>query len=200
MRKKYEKSDIISISENLIRERGYHNTGINDILKEAGIPKGSFYNFFVSKEDLGVQVLDAYGEATYEFIKSYLTDTSHSPLQRLKRFYAAIIEGNKTIYDCRVGCLVNNMAMEMGGLNETFAAATDKQFTRWIELFEACIAEGQEAGEITKDYSANELAHYLHTGIFGALSRMKSTRSIAPLELWFNMSFELLSVKKSSAG
>ena len=39
---------------------GYNHTGLNEILAEAGVPKGSFYYYFTSKEDFGLQVLDQF--------------------------------------------------------------------------------------------------------------------------------------------
>ena len=43
---KHDKEDILAVGYDVLRKNGYHNVGINQILKEAGVPKGSFYNFF----------------------------------------------------------------------------------------------------------------------------------------------------------
>ena len=52
----------------MFRKLGYHNVGINDILKACNIPKGSFYNFFESKEEFAEQVLEYFGEYNLEKI------------------------------------------------------------------------------------------------------------------------------------
>jgi TetR/AcrR family transcriptional repressor of nem operon len=57
MKKKDKKQIIIEKSAELFHQNGYHNTGLNVILKELQIPKGSFYNYFESKEVLAVEVI-----------------------------------------------------------------------------------------------------------------------------------------------
>ena len=59
---KHQAEDIINTGMELIRTKGYHNVGINEILKASNIPKGSFYNFFESKEDFARQVVAYYGK------------------------------------------------------------------------------------------------------------------------------------------
>ena len=44
----------------LLWSKGYNATSVNDIVKEAGIPKGSFYFYFESKEDFAVKAIDRY--------------------------------------------------------------------------------------------------------------------------------------------
>ena len=68
------KEDILAKGEILLRTQGYNKTGINEILKASGIPKGSFYNFFESKEDFGLQVLAYYSDGIIRFIKRLLQD------------------------------------------------------------------------------------------------------------------------------
>jgi AcrR family transcriptional regulator len=53
---------LIGVSVELIMLKGFNNTGIAEILSKAGVPKGSFYYYFKSKEDLGLAVIDHYGK------------------------------------------------------------------------------------------------------------------------------------------
>ena len=41
---------------------GYHGTGIKQILDEVNVPKGSFYNFFASKEAFVAEVIARYSQ------------------------------------------------------------------------------------------------------------------------------------------
>ncbi len=191
MNRKYEIDDILAAGESLMRRRGYHATGINDILRESGVPKGSFYNFFASKEAFGDQVLEFYGNRMLSVLSSYLHEADLSPLSRLRAFYRWSIEVNQS-ENFRYGCLVNNLSAEVGGQNERLAAAADAQFAKWTIRIADCIREGQTAGEITQTYPAEELAEMLHTSFFGALSRAKATQQAQPLELTFKIMFDLL--------
>lgn len=191
MRKKYEVSDILASGESLLRQQGYHNTGIDQILKVNGIPKGSFYNFFKSKEDFGLRVLDFYGGQYHNFIQKSLTDQSKSPLQRLKDFYRLTIEGNRR-EQCKHGCLINNLSLEIAGSNDNFSRAINRHIQQWIAVLAGCIEEGQDRGQITQNYSAHHLAEYMQAGFFGTLSRSKAARSSEAMERFYRMSFDFI--------
>ena len=194
MNKKYDIDEILEVGRDLIRTQGYHNTGINDLLKAAGIPKGSFYNFFTSKEDFVIKALAQYGDANVAWMESFLTDTSISPKERIKAFYEDTIRVNQHPDEaCKSGCLIANMSAEVAGINQNLADETNLQFTRLLRLLVECLKEGQELGEIRSDYSAMELAEYIHTNFFGALARMKSTREIVPLKRALKMNMDFIS-------
>jgi len=50
-------------------DQGYHGTGIQEVVDKAGIPKGSFYNYFKSKEDFGSKTIVHFGEQFKEFLE-----------------------------------------------------------------------------------------------------------------------------------
>ncbi len=195
MKRKYDKADILAMGEHLIRRNGYHNTGINDILKACGIPKGSFYNFFVSKEDFGVQVLAVYAERTLAFYNETLEDEFLKPYERLKLLYLHSIVDQQKEENFANGCLLNNMAEEVAGSNAIFADAINEQFTQWMNAIAAVVKAGQEKGAIRKDHSADKVARYLHGSLFGAFTQMKVSRSAAPIQNIMGMSLEYIKAK-----
>jgi len=187
----HSKNDIIKQGSELFRKQGYHNTGISDVLKACSIPKGSFYNYFNSKEDFSIKVLDYYGDSQLEFIKSILMDSELNPAERLKDFYKTLIELNKQ-EDVKSGCLINNISNEIGGLNERLAEAANRNFRKWIDIIGRVVAKGQAVGEIRNDMGALEIAEYLHGTFYGMLSRMKVTRNTDNLNGWYNMTFKFI--------
>jgi len=46
----------------IIHLKGFNHTGVQEVLRAAGVPKGSFYNYFKNKEDFGLQVIDYFME------------------------------------------------------------------------------------------------------------------------------------------
>ena len=177
---KHNKSDIIAGGESIFREKGFHDTGIQDILKQCDISKGTFYNFFPSKEAFTLQVIAYYGDYTTQFIGQHVNDPSKPAIERLRGVYYALI-GIAEKEECSKGCLVYNMSFELAGANTEIAKALDAQFERWLEIITACIEQGQEAGEITKSKGAYELASVLHTSVNGAYGRVKMKRNTEPM-------------------
>lgn len=189
---KYDKTEILSIGMELIRKKGYHNVGISELLKAAEIPKGSFYNFFESKEDFAIQAIELYGQQSQQQVRQYLSEVqSLPPLQRLKAVYKFLIEWNVTD-GCDAGCLINNACMELGGLNRSITAAAERMFQASLTLFIPTIEAGQADGSITKEFSAPYLAEYLQAGLNGGFSRMKAQGDRTYLDQWLQMSFAFI--------
>jgi len=191
MNQKHKIEDIIEQGAMVMREKGYHNTGISDILVATGIPKGSFYNFFKNKENFGVKILEYYGDLMLHHIRRYTQNKNLSPLERLRQFYLFTIEVNQN-EAFRKGCLINNLSTELGGISEQLAKASDHQFNRLVNELAKCVAEGQANGEINNRFEAEEIAQFLHSSFFGSLSRMKMTRNEAPMELNLRMIMDFL--------
>jgi TetR/AcrR family transcriptional repressor of nem operon len=188
---KYHKEDIIALGSNLIRKNGYHNVGINEILKTCAIPKGSFYNFFSSKEDFIEQSLKLYGSKHLELTRSFLNREGSSPTQKLRDLYEHIINFNAQ-EGCNAGCLIDNLSIELAGSNASIAKAVDEQFQEIIAELAICVQEGQDLGEITQKFSALYIAEFIHAGIGGAFSRMKAQNNRIYLDKWHAMTFEFI--------
>lgn len=191
MNQKHNKQEIIEKGRELVRRNGFTNTGVNMILQEMNIPKGSFYNYFPTKEIFGQEILRNYGEIRQNATRHMLSDQSISPMVRLERMYNAMIafmesEGFSS------GCLINNLSVELGGLNAQIAAVADEEFLANVSIIAACIREGQELQEIRDDLSASALAEFIHSSFIGAMFRMKASRSRAPLDLSLGMILKFL--------
>jgi len=188
---KHNIEDIIEKGTELFRKKGYNNVGINEILKACDIPKGSFYNFFETKDEFAKKVIEKYGENSLAMISRKLSDTTVSPLTRLKEFYSFLIISN--VKDgLNAGCLITNLSMEVGGFNDVISDATNKSFNLWVDEIAKCVEEGQKQGEIINHMPARDIAEYLHTGISGAFSRMKVNRNRDFLDKWYDLSFDYI--------
>lgn len=115
---------IIFTGAKLIHEKGYHHVGIKAILDELQIPKGSFYHYFKSKEDLGMAIIDIYLMDTQEAIAS----VSHS-LEGLKNFFNIFFDRLRGM-SMKCGCPVGNLILELSDENESFRM----KLHDWYEL------------------------------------------------------------------
>ena len=166
--------------------------GINQILRASGVPKGSFYNFFASKEAFALAILDAYGREYATWMRELLAaNPQASPLERLLHFYRVLIDANEADEFSR-GCLVANLSNELARSGEELAAACDRNFRLLIGGTAEVLAQAQAAGEVRDDYPPEQLAEYVHAGFYGQFPRMKATGSRLGLDAWLAMTEHFL--------
>ncbi|MDO1501618.1 TetR/AcrR family transcriptional regulator [Winogradskyella maritima] len=174
----------------LFRLNGYHNTGTNEILKSAGISRGSFYNFFKDKDDFGAQVLDYYGVWSTDYMKEMLTDKTLNPRKRLIHLFDIFVQGYKRD-NFKWGCLLVGMGQEIGQINPKLTEACSTNFEHFIDVFQACIEEGQNDGTISSAQDARSLTIAMLAMYNGALVLMKSGMHEEPL-IAFQNQLELM--------
>jgi TetR/AcrR family transcriptional regulator, transcriptional repressor for nem operon len=172
---------------------GYGGTGIQSIVEMADVPKGSFYNFFPSKEAFAAEVIDAYSNRGQERLRSYLLNQDVAPRARLEAYFDDRIEAFRAAQYVR-GCLMGNFSAEAADQSALIREGLTKHFGAWCDLLEACIAEAQKQAEISNQFAASLLAKFVLNSWEGALLRMRADKSDAPLldfkEIVFNKLFE----------
>ena len=172
-------------------EKGFNNTGIQEVLSAVNVPKGSFYHYFKSKEDFGICVLEHYAEASIEMTRSVLGDTNISPLQRLKNFFDFSRQKMAANQYCG-GCLFGNLSQEMGDQSPAFETLLEKKWQLMRVGFMNCIEEGRNLGEIPPGLPAEVLADFMINSWQGALLRMKVSKSPQPMDVFTKAVFERL--------
>ncbi len=188
MSKEKTKDLLLEAGKATFLEKGYNNSGIESILQAAGVPKGSFYYYFDSKEDFGLRVLDRFASCYAERLDRFLGDASLPPLGRLRAYFESVFE--KLASDqCRKGCLVGNLSQEMADQSEVFRARLEEIFEGWVDRYAECLDEARRAGEIAPDLDVHELAEFWLNGWQGAILRAKTMRSTAPLRTFLAVMF-----------
>ncbi len=188
MRKETTRNLLLDIGKRIFLERGYNSAGIESVLQAAGVPKGSFYHYFDSKEDFGLRVLDRFAEEYNSRIDAALNDESRSPLDRLRGYFEEICECLES-RQCRSGCLVGNLSQEMADHSEAFRARLEEIFEGWCRRFADGLEQARRAGEISGEIDPVELAEFWLNSWQGAILRAKAKRSTAPLRVFLNVAF-----------
>ncbi len=188
MSKEKTRDILLEAGKKTFLEKGYNNSGIEAILQAAGVPRGSFYYYFESKEDFGLKVLDRFAECFDETLDRFLGDTSVPPLDRLRNYFES--KFTKLESDqCRKGCLVGILSQEMAEQSEIFRARLEEIFESWVDRYAGCLKEAQDAGDIPADLDVHELAEFWLNAWQGAMLRAKSMRSAAPLRTFLALMF-----------
>lgn len=175
----------------ILTEKGFAATGIDEILSRVGVPKGSFYYYFESKEAFGLQLIERYGQFFAKKLDRHLRNTALSPLNRLYAFVDDALAGMSR-HGYRRGCLIGNLGQEMGALPESFRDQLKDTFEDWQGRFAECLLEAQNVGELSDKAEPNQLATFFWIGWEGAVLRAKLEHSAKPLELFSSYFFASL--------
>jgi TetR/AcrR family transcriptional regulator, transcriptional repressor for nem operon len=172
---------ILEAGAQAIGTKSFEGCGLAEILDLAGVPKGSFYHYFGSKEDFGIALIEKAAEEFLELLRPIVGDRRRSPVKRLR----AIFEKGRD--ECAANgaarqCLIPKLAVETSQLSRPVRAAVKFAYDQWAALLARVIREAQEAGEIDRRQDPVRLANVLVMLWEGATIRMQIDRSLQPVE------------------
>jgi TetR/AcrR family transcriptional repressor of nem operon len=173
---------LLAAGLDLVHARGFAASGVKDITAAAGVPKGSFYAYFQSKEAFASAILEHYWSDIVSRLLPILDEAPASAQERITRFFHQLADQHEA-GDFLLGCLIGNLSLELGGSSEQVRAELGDILDRWDAALEACVRSGQSgSGSIRTDLDASELASLLIEAWEGAALRAKVTRSRAPYD------------------
>ncbi|SHF27165.1 transcriptional regulator, TetR family [Lampropedia hyalina DSM 16112] len=167
----------------MLTQRGYSSVGIEEVLRQVGVPKGSFYHYFGSKEAFGQVLIAAYHEYFCRKLERCLLHPAHSPLQRVQDFVDDAKNGMAK-YGFQRGCLVGNLGQEMNALPESFRQQLIDVFSEWQQRMAQCLREAQAQQQIPASRDCEWFASYFWIGWEGAVLRAKLEQSAVPLDIF----------------
>ena len=184
------REEIVQAGLKCLVEKGFNAVGVQEITDAAGVPKGSFYNHFESKEALGLEIVERYGANQKR--REILTDPTVPPLQRLRRHFDRITALCADLHFTR-NCILGGFSAELANQSEAIREGLRKLYGQWTKDIEATIAEAQTKGEITNKTKAADMAAFLLDSYEGALLRARVERSRKPFDRFMKFAFgELL--------
>ncbi|MBW2433657.1 MAG: TetR/AcrR family transcriptional regulator [Deltaproteobacteria bacterium] len=180
---------IIETGAAIIHRKGFNHTGIQEILTAAGVPKGSFYHYFKSKNDLGLAIVDYFSDHFRKIAGKTLDDTAISPLNRIYQCLTAFMDHFES-QNYAGGCPIGNLAQEMGGLDPEFRAKLKESIDMMIDAYSQVLAAAQQDGKISKSLDIKDTASFIVAGWHGAIIQMKLAKSLTPLKNHRNFIFD----------
>jgi len=174
------KGKLLDEGVSLLMDRGYHGSGLQELVQKVGVPKGSFYNYFDSKDAFGAEVVGHYLEPFIRQLDVHLKRSDLSAKEALRAYLAALIAELER-RDFHGGCLLGNLIGEIGESTGLCQDALRAGVHRYRDKLCEALARGQREGDFRGDKDAAALADFLLDAWQGALLRMKIERSIAPL-------------------
>jgi len=163
-----------------VHRKGFNATSVQDITDAAGVPKGSFYNHFASKEALGVEVVRLYSEGAAR-LDAAVDDPGLPALERVRRSFAAKVDANvKAEYAC--GCLLGNFSTELSAQSEPIRHEVSASYAGWAAWLQTLLSQAQQEDTLAADDDAAELAQAVIDAWQGAVLRSKAEQSRVPLD------------------
>lgn len=176
-----KKNALLDHGVSMIREQGYYGTGLQEILDSVNIPKGSFYNYFSSKENFGAEVIQHYIEPYITKLTTHLHQSEGDALGALNKYYKELVA---EIVNAKFkgGCLLGNLMGEIGDTSEVCNKSLKSAVTRYRDLIQLCLEQAQQQGSVRTDKSARDMADLLVNTWQGALLRTKIEKSSRPVK------------------
>ncbi len=174
-----------------LSEHGYHGTGIKQVLDAVKVPKGSFYNYFGSKEAYVADIIIEYNRQALATFDQFVAQSSLPALEQLKAIYAFML--NKFADNsCQKGCLIGSIAAEIGNTFELCQQAMQVSVKDWLWRLNALVSKGQLEGAIRTDIPSNDLAELIWSAWEGSLIKMKMDGDIQSPQKVIHLTLETL--------
>jgi AcrR family transcriptional regulator len=158
---------ILQKAYDLVYQKGYQATSIDDIIATTQVTKGAFFYHFKNKEQMGLGIIN---ELMYPKIIPLLEKTLNKPNDVRVNIYETmeLLLFNDEFFKVEFGCPVINLIDEMAALNPAFQKALTRVINKWQTIIEAAILKAQEKGQLSQDNEAGKIALHVIANYGGA--------------------------------
>ena len=184
------KLHILLSGRSLIAQKGFASVGLSEILSAAAIPKGSFYHYFGSKEQYGLELIEHY-------VTEYLQSLDHilaqpgSARQRLLDYWGDGLE-TQSCQAAEHKCLVVKLSAEVADLSDAMRLALHQGTQSFMQRISRLIGAGIAEGSLSSALEPVHTAQMLYQLWLGASLLNKLSRDRQPLEAAMEVTLEVL--------
>lgn len=182
---------ILDCGQRLIAMKGFVGVGLTELLGTAGVPKGSFYHYFASKEAFGIALLEYYFDNYMDYLGTLDRAPELNGAARL-RVYGERWAETQRGEDAARYCLIVKLSAEIADLSEAMRAIMLGGTERVLRELARYVAEGQADGSISNPLPAGELAETFYALWLGASLLAKLRRDGSAFAAALKRSRELL--------
>ncbi|KAA0940429.1 TetR/AcrR family transcriptional regulator [Streptomyces apricus] len=184
---------ILDVAQRIMAHKGYSAVGINEVLVEAGVPKGSFYHYFASKDAFGEALLKSYFDGYVADMDRTLAQQGKSAAERLTDYWQQWRE-TQSLDDCQGKCLAVKLGAEVADLSESMRLAMKDGTGAIVDRLERTIAEGLADGSVAVEGDPRGTAQALYDMWLGASVMAKIHRDLAPIDTAMTVTRQLLHI------
>jgi TetR/AcrR family transcriptional repressor of lmrAB and yxaGH operons len=171
------RDQILLTTSKLLEKQGFHGTGLNEIIRESGSPKGSLYYYFPDgKEQIAAEAILQSGKLTAERIRTGLAG-KRSPAKAIPDFVLKIAE-NVERSGYGAGGPLTAVAMETATQSDKINSACREAYGMIESAFKARLMESKFPSK-----EAVELARFITAAIEGGIILSRTYHTGDPLRL-----------------
>jgi TetR/AcrR family transcriptional regulator, transcriptional repressor for nem operon len=175
------RANILAVGQRIMSGKGFSAVGLNEILTEAKVPKGSFYHYFGSKDAFGEALLSNYFEDYLADVDAVMEQPGSTMAQRLLNYFD-MWRANQSFLDCQGKCLAVKLAAEVADLSEAMRAVLNQGTAAIIARMTAAIERGVDEGSLAIDDTPRQVAESLYQLWLGASVMVKIVRGTEPFD------------------
>lgn len=175
------RGSILETGQRIMAGKGFSAVGLSEILAGAGVPKGSFYHYFGSKDAFGEAMLAAYFKGYLADLDEILRRPGLTMAQRLMAYLQQWQE-TQSFFDCQGKCLAVKLGAEVADLSEAMRAALERGTSGITQRLRTAIETGVAEGSLSVDGDPGRVAQSLYQLWLGASVMVKIVRSTQPFD------------------
>jgi len=182
---------ILATGQRIMGAKGFSAVGLNEVLTAAGVPKGSFYHYFASKEAFGEALLADYFTAYLADMDCLFRQPGQTKAQQLDAYFSAWQE-SQSFEDCQGKCLAVKLGAEVADLSASMRAALKHGTAGIIDRLARALQAGAEDGSLSFTGTPEALAQSLYQLWLGASIMVKIVRNAQPFDTALHTTRQLL--------
>lgn len=184
---------ILATGQRIMAGKGFSAVGLNEILTDAGVPKGSFYHYFSSKEAFGVDMLARYFDDYLAELDATLSQPGLTMAQRLMNYWQLWRE-SQSFSDCQGKCLAVKLGAEVADLSDSMRGTLQTGTAGIIARLAEALEAGVEEGSLVIDDQPSRVAESLYQLWVGASVMVKIVRNTGPFDSAMSMTQKIIRI------
>ncbi|WP_455853656.1 TetR/AcrR family transcriptional regulator [Pantoea endophytica] len=184
---------ILATGQRIMAGKGFSAVGLNEILTDAGVPKGSFYHYFSSKETFGVDMLARYFDDYLAELDATLSQPGLTMAQRLMNYWQLWRE-SQSFSDCQGKCLAVKLGAEVADLSDSMRGTLQTGTAGIIARLADALEAGIEEGSLSIDDKPSRVAESLYQLWVGASVMVKIVRNTGPFDSAMSMTQKIIRI------
>jgi TetR/AcrR family transcriptional repressor of nem operon len=182
---------ILDTASGILAYKGFTAMGLNELLQTAGVPKGSFYHYFASKEAFGEALLESYFDGYLDELDGILSHPGASGLEQLMAYFLFWTK-TQAQEEMNHRCLAVKLSAEVSDLSEAMREVLRLGTSSIVARLAEAIGVCQKEGSIAPERDPEQLAETLYHLWLGASLRAKLTRNRDPFDRALDATREML--------